>query len=332
LTGNYWRIKTRGDPLGTVHQSVHKIWERTNMSMMLLTVNGTANKIPEPRIIKKPECLKEFNPFKPVMSSNLAKLIPGFISDHRKEKIGAMLRPCEMRTLVEMQKLNGFSLDNLITISFDCLGTLPTEDYLWRAKKTAHPDQLSQEALQFARQGGILAYRNRAACQICASPQAEHADININVLGLPIRHYILVSSPDVQTAQQLNIDHIVDSEANPSQVSQHIKLTAKLSERNQQTFERLVNGLEGILPKDIESLISQFNECGSCQSCMEICPICDVFRPSKDAGGKFDRTQILRWLTACSGCGICEPLCPKHLPLNTIFQYIRNELIDEVLH
>ena len=193
--------------------------------------------------------------------------------------------------------------------------------------------RLSQEALKFARQGGILAYRNRSACQICSSPQAEQADINFNVIGLPIRHFILVSSPNVQKKQRfLDIDSIADDQADPHQVAQHVKLTTKLLERNQQTFERLVNGLKEILPADIESLIMQFEECGNCQSCMEICPICDIFRPFKNAAGKFDRKQIIRWLTACSGCGICEPLCPKHLPLHTIFQYIRNEIADEVLH
>lgn len=331
MTGNYWRIKTQGDPLGTVHQSVRKIWEHTNMNMMLLPANGTANTIPKPKIIKKPDRLKDFNPFKPVMSSNLAKLIPGFVSEHIEGKIGAILRPCEMRTLVEMEKLDGFSLDKLITISFDCLGTLPTDEYLWRAGRTGNRNQLSQESLQFARQGGILTYRNRSACQICSAPQAEQADINFNVLGLPIRHYLLVSSPKVHKAQQFDIDHIVDDEADPNQVAQHIKLTTKLLERNQQTFERLVKGLKDILPEDIECLLLQFEECGSCQSCMEICPICDIFRPTKDQAGKFDRNQIIRWITACSGCGICEPLCPKHLPLNTIFQYIRSELADEVV-
>ena len=41
-------------------------------------------------------------------------------------------RPCEMRALTEMTKHASFKIDNLLTISVDCLGTLPADEYQWR--------------------------------------------------------------------------------------------------------------------------------------------------------------------------------------------------------
>ena len=331
MTDNYWYVKTQGDPLGAIRQSIHQLWVQNGIQTMLIPANGMASDLQNPAIINDPHHLDDFNPFKPVMKSNLAKWIPGTIIENSGEVIAAVLRPCEMRALVEMAELDGFILNDLITISFDCLGTMPTEDYIWRIKSKKTSDRMKEESIQFARQGGILSYRNRAACQICASPQAHAADVNFNIIGLPVRQYLLVSAPDKQRTIQIHIDQLVDGKALPNQVAQHTKITNKIAERNRHNFERIVNGLEEILPDDIDSLINQLESCGNCQSCFEICPICDVFRPQKNEYGRFEREDIIFWLTACSGCGICEPLCQRHLPLNTIFQYIRRELADDLL-
>ncbi len=40
-----------------------------------------------------------------------------------------------MRALTEMTKHASFNLDNLLTISVDCLGTLPADEYQWRLER-----------------------------------------------------------------------------------------------------------------------------------------------------------------------------------------------------
>ena len=195
-----WMIPTKNDPLGTVRGVIQTLWEAANLERILLPLNGNAD-ITGPGIITGPEQIQYFNPFTPLMPFNAAQLIPDLVDGG--ERVAAVLRPCEMRTLVGMVKLDRLNIDNLLTISVDCLGTLPADEFEWRAQRKGSSKGLAQEALQFARQGGIIPYRYRAACQICKSPEATEADVNISVLGLPVRTYLFISIKDEILAQSI---------------------------------------------------------------------------------------------------------------------------------
>nr|MBC8496146.1 hypothetical protein [Chloroflexota bacterium] len=149
-----WMIKTHGDPLGTVRGFVKTVWQAFDFERMLVPMNGHIDDT-GPRLIDDPEELTSLNPFAPLMPINAAKLILDLVEGD-SPKVGAMLRPCEMRTLIEMTKQNGFDTENLLTLGVDCLGTLPMDEYQWRAERKGSPKGLTQEALQFSRQGGIV--------------------------------------------------------------------------------------------------------------------------------------------------------------------------------
>ncbi len=242
-----------------------------------------------------------------------------------------MLRPCELRALVEVAKHAPVNLENLLTVCVDCLGTLSEDDFGWRAEQAGSANRLSNEVLQFARQGGILDYRHRMACQMCAAPGAQLADLNINLLGLPVRQHLLVQARDAGTAERLHLDQITDGAAGNDLVRQHELALAQLAERRQRTLERAVKDLAEDQPHDLETLISQLENCGECQDCMTACPICTADFPERGADGHFTRKAMVRWLVSCAGCGMCEQSCSSRLPLSTIFSLIREQL-DEELH
>jgi formate dehydrogenase subunit beta len=218
---------------------VGTIWKQKDLNGMLVPLNGSLETSPMPQLIDDPELLNQVNPFKPLMTVNAARLVPEHLNKHPNEHLGALMRPCEMRALVEMAKHDSFTIQQLTTICVDCLGTLSVEDYRWRAERKSPPDKLTSEALQFARQGGILAYRFRSACQMCKSPEARGADININVLGLPVRQQIMVQARDQATAESYRMDAITDRQAERSLVEQHERVLFKLTERHRHTMERL---------------------------------------------------------------------------------------------
>lgn len=322
----HWLIDTHGDPLGTVRRFVGTIWKQKDLNGMLVPLNGSLETSPMPQLIDDPELLNQVNPFKPLMTVNAARLVPEHLNKHPNEHLGALMRPCEMRALVEMAKHDSFTIQQLTTICVDCLGTLSVEDYRWRAERKSPPDKLTSEALQFARQGGILAYRFRSACQMCKSPEARGADININVLGLPVRQQIMVQARDQATAESYRMDAITDRQAERSLVEQHERVLFKLTERHRHTMERLFETLADYLPQDVGALIKQLDNCGECQTCMDICPICSIKHPQRGADGHYSRPDVMRWLVSCAGCGMCEQACPNHLPLSSIFGYIREQL------
>lgn len=320
-----WVLDTHGDPLGAVRRLVHTLWSQAHLDGMLVPFSDTLEASTRPRLLSDPGELAEFNPFRPLMTLNEAKLVPSLLNSHPHERLGVVVRPCEMRALAEMVRLGALKTDHLLTISVDCLGTFPTSDFQWRAERKGAASLLDQEGLQFARQGGILTYRYRSACQACLSPQAHGADLNIGILGLPVREVLLVSAHDNELAARLGLEGITDGIASSSLVQQRERMLARLDERNARTRAHLLDGLADILPVDLDALVAQFEGCGDCQKCMHVCPICEVDFPQKSADGRYPRSELLDWLVACSGCGMCEQVCPSHQPLSLIFTHIRQQ-------
>jgi formate dehydrogenase subunit beta len=246
-----------------------------------------------------------------------------------------------MRALTEMTKLASFKLDHLLTISVDCLGTLPADEYQWRLERVEKKlpadeisstdtfDELAHEAIKFARQGGIIPYRYRSACQVCTSPAAKQADINIHILGLPVRQQMLVSVGDPKVAETIHFEKLTDGIADKVLIIQHERILSKMCERHQRTMDRVNEGLGSLLPVDVDAVIRQLESCGDCQNCMDVCPICSVDRPDRSADGHYDRSGVMRWLVSCAGCGMCEQSCPNHLPISAIFAHIRQQLAQQ---
>jgi formate dehydrogenase (coenzyme F420) beta subunit len=330
---NYWALDTHGDPLGKLHDFIAFVWEAFSLDGMLVTMNNGLDARATPRLITDMESIKQVNPFMPLMELNSARLIPGLLAEHSTGRIGALLRPCELRALVEMTKHAPIDLEHLVTISVDCLGTLPVDEYRWRSERieknlptSEMPDELALEVLNFARQGGIIPYRYRSACQVCPSPGADNADINFHVLGLPVRQKILVSISDSKQPAIPQLDGYANGYADQTLILQHERILSRMSERHARLMERLSQGLGNLLPTDVDALIRQLESCGDCQCCMDACPICSVDRPIRDSDGHYDRQSIEHWLVSCAGCGMCEQYCPKGLPTAAIFAYIRQQL------
>jgi formate dehydrogenase subunit beta len=266
------------------------------------------------------------------MIVNDARLVPAWMQSRPYDRLGVVLRPCEMRALIEMANRAGLDFHRLLTICVDCLGTYPAGDYQWRAARKGSPAALEGEALQFARQGGIVAYRYRSACQACSAPQAQGADLNIGVIGLSVRQHILLEARDEATASRIHLDRLSDGELEPALVAQRERTLAKMAERRRHTQDRLLLSLADILPASVEGLISQFESCADCQNCMAVCPICEVDFPKRGEDRRYLREDIVRWLASCAGCGMCEQACPNHLPLVTIFRHVRQHLVDPLGH
>ena len=320
-----WSIDTHGSPVDALHKFLHGMWTSSGLNGMLAPIDDDQG-LTTPRLIVDPGQIDLVNPFKPIMTMNSARLIPNLLERHPEANYAVLLRPCEMRALVEIARLSALQLGKFLTISLDCPGTLPADEYSWRAERKRNASALTSEALQFARQGGINAYRNRSACQACAAPYAQGADLNVHLLGVPVRRQILIEARDEATAERLKLKLITNGEAEARLVAQHKRLVARLAEQHRHTVQRLEQDLVEILPADVDALVEQFSQCEPCHICMDGCPICSVAYPRRGTDGRFLQEDVLHWLVSCAGCGMCEQSCPDHLPLCTIFKYIRKKL------
>lgn len=324
----YWILESHGDPLGRLQQLVAAVWDEAALDGMLVPLATGNGEETAPALIYEPSQLKDVNPFRPLMTANAARDVPAHLAQDPTQRLGALLRPCEVRALVEMGKHNGFRPEQLLLVGVDCLATFTPEDYAWRLdRKREAGRRLTAEALQFARQGGIVPYRYRSACQICDSPAAAGADVNIHVLGLAARQHLLVSARDGATAERLHLDAHTDGEAPGALGHQHERVVEKMMVRHNQARQRLCQSLGPLLPQNTAELVTRFDACAGCERCLEVCPICAVDYPARDASGHFEEDDLFRWLISCAGCGMCEQACPQEQPLCAIFGHLREQLL-----
>lgn len=313
-----WMIQTHGDPLGALQKFVKALWEQADLDAMIVAPsNGKF-------LLESPDDLEQVNPFQPLMKLNTARLVVETAKKRPGKRLGAMLRPCEMRALNEMAARGAVRRGDVLAICTDCLGTFPAEEYNWRTERSAKG--LTKETLQFAPQGGISAYRYRPACQMCAEPGASEGDVNVAVFGLPVRQSLLVDAKEAGVALQ----KITDGWAVEEQVIKREQTLAKISERHTRTRERVLKSMDETLPADLEHLLEQFEACGDCRACMDVCPICSIDEPRKNAEGKLIRQDVVNWLLSCAGCGMCEQSCPQHQPLSAIFSHVRAQIEAEL--
>ena len=313
-----WKIDTHGDPLGALQYFIQTLWKQTDLDALVVAPNGGGY------VLESPDDLEHMNPFRPLMKTNTARLVVETAKERSGQRLGVILRPCEMRALNEMAARGAVRRDDLLTVCVDCLGTFPAEEFEWRTERSQKG--LTKEALRFAPQGGISAYRYRPACQICSDPGAVDGDINIGVLGLPVRQSMIVNAHNGKTV----LETITDGLADESLVEQHDYMLAKISEKHGHTRERVLASLESSLPADLDGLLDQFEACGDCESCMDVCPLCSVDHPRKTESGRLVREDVVNWLVSCAGCGMCEQSCPKHQPLSAVFGHIREQIEAEL--
>ncbi len=324
----HWMIETHGDPLQSVHGFLSVIWNGYGLEKMMVPADGSQSLNAMPSVYDKVNQLDQINPFRPIMASNTARFIPEFINQNSTIKLGVILRPCELRSLIEMKKHKPFSTVNLLTICIDCLGTYPIDEFQWRSQRKGSVEGLTLEAIKHARQGSLVPYRFRPACQMCTAPEANGADINLEIIGIPVRKYFLVKAQKAWDKELLERKNIFAGEANPEIIEIREKMLAKITERNGRVKDRVMRGLSDVLPANVDELISHLADCGSCQKCVFNCPICSVDLPNQTKDGKYIKEDVMKWLVSCSGCGMCEQSCPQDQPLATIFGFIRDQLIE----
>jgi formate dehydrogenase subunit beta len=326
-----WAINTFGDPLGSVVRLVDGVWRETGLEGMLVStdmLDKHVGDIPvaEDCVLDQPAQLQKINPFRPAMHVNAAAYVPGILREKPTGRYGVVLRPCEMRALDQLEKLDPFPREHLVTICVDCLGTFPAGDLEWRTERRGSADGLASDTLKFARQGGISIDRYRPACQICRSSGAEDADINIWVIGLPARQVIMVNVPQRELAGQFHFANSALVEADNELIKMRQRVLDRVTTRNQHSRDRFIQELIDSLPATIEAIAEQLENCGECRECLEACPICSARRLDRGPDGRYNRREIAQWLAACAGCGMCEQACMKNIPLSAVFGVIHERM------
>ncbi len=309
----------------------------------LLVPMETPYGVVTPALVSDPDLLDSANPLAPVMGVNAAPLAGRVSVREPRDRVGVVLRPCEFRALIELVKLQQASLDDLVTIAIDCLGTYDVNVYA----ELRNGGGVDLEAyLATGRTGELAPVEGlvfRDGCQMCEKPQAEGADITFELFGADLSDGIPVSLPD-DMAETLGLT-AAEVKAQRSEVIE--KVVAARTQVRDQRFAEIRERL------DEEGVEGVFGSCIRCHNCMTVCPICycktclfnsQVFdhEPVQYANWArrkgayrmpadtilFHLTRLNHMVLSCIGCGLCSSDCPADLPVAAVFRAIGQETQD----
>ncbi len=298
-------------------------------------------------LIKDPGMLCDVNPLAPTMPVQSARILSDLTVIPSEGRIGAVLKPCEIRAAVELAKFLQVNLDNVVTIGVDCLGTYPVEDYEGMAEKDRKAS--AQALVEGAKSGQIESVNGaiRESCQICEYPVPMNADVALAFLGRDASEGIAVI---VGERFEKDLAESLCLELKDGEPAGRKDAIEKLMTRRREARQSILGDLAE-RASSIEKLLDTFSTCIRCHNCMNVCPICyckecvfksRVFEHRSDqflnwANRKgairmpsdtllFHLTRLSHMATSCVGCGMCDSACPSGLPVSSLFSLIGGEL------
>ena len=320
-----------GDVVKTLREFLASWWRQVGLDAMLAPVETPGKFGTVSQIIESPADLSIVNPFAPLMRSNTASAVDEFVSKHPTGCIAVMLRPCELRTLVELRKrqpkrsfwpaLDKGDLD-LVIIGVDCLGTLPEVEYA-RLDGLHGSEALTREALTYDISNGALYRRLRVACQVCDSPEPPCGDIVIGFVGVALNGYLLVIAHDETTDERLRLQKVTEGLAEEQQTM--YRQTAVKAVMDKRAARRASLFHDSDHPDgNFCNLLSCFARCTLCADCLDACPLYEGeltsvlgVRNLHIPGHPLmcELVEVSRWLASCSGCGMCQEACEYGISL-----------------
>ncbi len=332
-----------GDTLAAVRGLLTRLLETGAVEAIFVPLEAGGGAV-LPALVTDPARMKDANPLAPIMPINGARAVSALTDKQAPARIGAVLRPCEIRALVELVKLQQATLEGVTLIGLDCPGTFEMPGYL--AKRRAGGASLA-DYLTTSREGGELKLDDleaRQACQMCLTPVPEHTAIHLELIGVDTSQAIPVTVAD-EIAAKLGL-----TESSPVGSEYRQAAIDRLTAAHTQTREKNLAAVRAEMSSN-GGLPSLFTACIRCHNCMTACPICycktclfksasfdhkpDHYLNAARRKGAvrllsdtllFQVTRMNHMSASCVGCGMCTSACPSDIPVGTIFTAVGSQV------
>lgn len=337
-----------------IRQLLAQLLENNIVDAVMAPIATRDGRSVQPGLIRRTEQLAAVDPLMPVMPLSEARMVQlltercpenGNAHEH-PFRAAVVLRPCQLRATIELAKLHQLSMDQLLTIGMDCVGTYEPPDY-----QNAAEDSTAWTAavLGAAREGNPdspngLPYR--PACQICETPAPWNADIALHTIGVDTSSRVLAAIEDDALAVALGLE-TGGEDGGRNQVVDSLIATRR--ERRQANLDEMAAML-ATQEDGTAGLLALFETCQRCHNCTTACPICYCkqclfqtrtfeHEPRRFYGWAarkgaarlpgdtiaFQLTRLSHVTTSCVGCGLCTSACPADLPVDRLFQTVARE-------
>lgn len=326
------------DALATL-QNFFKTLFTEGLVDVLLVPMRTPYQTVTPALVSDPVLLEHADPLAPLLAVNSATLLGQLSARQPRPRVGAVVRSCEARALIELIKMQQADLADLLLISMDCAGTYNVPTFLRKEAESGETPQRLWKSLyrSVIDQPDQINPELRAACQICEQPVYEKASINIELFNSDLEQAIHLTIPE-EMGKTLGLQESPNGKRDAI-VDRLIRERQKNRDQNFADMRKIMESSEG--------LAGVFASCIRCHNCMTVCPICycktcafksAVFEHaplqfvewSKQKGAYrlpadtmlFHLTRMNHMVLSCVGCGMCTEACPAELPVGTVFRAV----------
>jgi formate dehydrogenase subunit beta len=346
--------------LATVTVKEGRTEETLRVFLKALVAQGVVEEIMIPRalpsgegfaqaLIRDVAMLDHASALAPTMPVQSARVISNLTVRNLGKKVAAVLKPCEIRAVVELTKFLQVKLDNLYLIGVDCPGTFEVADYARMVQEGKGGDPWMKTLLKGMERGEVAppsGYFLRTACQMCEYPVPQ-ADVVIKLFGYATSQQIGIEIGE-RLEKELEGKKILSFSGNDP--ASRNEVTGRVVAERVKKRDAVFQEFKGMV-KDLSSFLDRFSTCTRCHNCMVSCPICYckecVFRT---AVFEHEGDQFLRWadrkggirmptdtlifhlirmahmVSSCIGCGLCDSACPSRLPVASLFRSVGDKV------
>ncbi|MGA1841034.1 MAG: Coenzyme F420 hydrogenase/dehydrogenase, beta subunit C-terminal domain [bacterium] len=330
------------DVIGSINGFLRDMLEKELVHAILVPQEVPSGDNVVQTLVRDPDNLEKANPLCPVMGVNSSRIISRMTKHSpNSRKVAAVLKPCELRALVELIKLKQASIENMVIIGIDCLGTYPLKHYKNMIEKGTSPTLEILKAAEEERDDPDL----RTACQVCEHFIPLGADIVVGLIGKDLEKDIFLRANTEEGERILSGLKLEGNEGPGVTDKREDAITRLFTERTKKRDALFEETKKEIGSPD--KLLSFFSACIKCHNCMGVCPICYCrecffgsptfdFEPEKyltwaERKGSikmptdtllFHLTRMNHMLLSCVGCGVCEEACPNDIPLFRVFRML----------
>ena len=279
-------------------------------------------------LAREPELLDRARPLPPVMPVQGAKALSSFTKRGPAPiETAVIMRPCEVRALRELEKVDQVNLKGIVLISADCAGVLPLGDYL-------DDPAAGEEVYESAASVGNLEPM-RPLCAACEFFADAPSDIHLMSFGTEEPLLSAKTEKGQEFLEELGLDATKIPDDRESVVRE---LEEKRSANRNSLREEFAPEHTGAA-----GLVESFASCIDCHNCMRVCPVCycrrcyyesdkvhlrpeqHLARAEMKGAVKLSPNVLIYHLgrmahmsTYCVSCGMCSDACPKDIPVGRL--------------